>query len=155
MNEKAKDFDEYLELIEKAIEVEKESESVFESTEEETDNIKVKRWISSLRFDEIIHIALLESLQSLIERKREIFSEIGGNFSYPNLSREEAESIYKDIQNHLDLEKKQIRRLKDLEDIDLGMVNIGSKIKWMVKEESNHHEELKKFSSWLEDNYDF
>ena len=86
---------------------------------------------------------------------KNILKKMEREFSYPNLSREEAKSIYDDVQSHLKIEKKQIERLEEIEDIDLSLVNFGSKIEWIKEEEKNHHERLEKFSQWLEENYDF
>jgi len=155
MNKKIDDFDQYLDVIDRAMDIEKKSQKAYINTESETDNLKMKRWLSSLRFDEVIHFAMLERLGALIEDKKHILKKMEDEFSYPNLSREEAKNIYEGVQGHLKIERRQIERLEELEDIDLGLVDIENKIQWLKSEEENHHEKLKKFSQWLEENYDF
>ena len=155
MEKRIDDFDHHLKIINQAMKIEKESQASYEDTMEEVDNSKVERWLSSLKFDEIIHFAVLERLGGLIEDKKSILTKMGDEFSYPNLSSEEAESVYEDVQKHLKIERKQIERLEDLQGMDLSLVNIDSKIEWLKEEEEEHHEQLSKFAQWLEENYDF
>ena len=155
MGKRIDDFDQDLKIINQAMKIEKESQASYENTIEETDNSKVERWLSSLKFDEIIHFAVLERLGGLIEDKKSILTKMGDEFSYPNLSREEAERVYEDVQKHLKIERKQIERLEDLQGMDLSLVDVDSKIEWLKGEEEQHHEQLEKFARWLEDNYDF
>ncbi len=155
MGKRIDDFDQDLKIINQAMKIEKESQASYENTMEEADNSKVERWLSSLKFDEIIHFAVLERLGGLIEDKKRILVEMEDEFSYPNLSREEAESVYEDVQKHLEIEREQIERLEDLQGVDLSLVNIDSKIEWLKEEEEKHHEQLEKFAQWLEENYDF
>lgn len=154
MGKNIEDLNQYLDIIEETMEVEKEAQKAYKKTEEETDNSKLENWVSSLKFDEIIHFTILKKLRNLLRKKRKIFLKMSKEFSYPDLSKEEAEKVHKSIKKHLQMERKQIDRYQDLQDIELDLAETDRKMEWLWEEEKQHHENLEKFSKWLEENYD-
>ena len=118
---------------------------IIERAKKTADDIKnpfIKELILGIAFDSEKHANLLQSLIDLIESKT------------PYLSEEERDTIGKDVNDHILMEREAIVTYQGLAD-KVSKREMKLILNYLVEDEKRHHELLKKIQNWIVESQTF